>query len=291
MRTRLLAPALLLFGAAACSERSVERPFSHRGVSPGMSATDLRAAATIAGIGSMECRPLAVVGLAADLLCYTPDSSASMVSLSAMVNSQDSVVPYVVVREGLTAGLSLERLEENWGTPTDRLGTARRWVRGRWTASADTAASILTVWLSDTATARLVALASAAERFAAPGADTLPVINDATAVLDSLLADSAGGPPVPAADLDAAPSMLGCTRVPPPDNLAGRAGAVSLAYVVDSAGRVETGNIRVLEATHGGLIAPAIATVRSCTLQPGTRDGRPVRTLVQQRVSFAPTTK
>ncbi len=236
----------------------------------------------------MECRPLTVVGLAADLLCYTPDSSASMVSVSAMVNSHDSVVPYVVVREGLTRGLGLERLEENWGPPSDRLGTARRWVRGRWTASADTAASILTVWLSDTATARQVALATAAERYAAPGADTLPVTNDADAVLDSLLADSTGGRPVPAADLDASPTVVGCTRVAPPENLAGSTGSVSLAYVVDSAGRVEAGNIRVLEATHGGLIAPAIATVRSCRLEPGTNDGRAVRTLVQQRVSFAP---
>lgn len=285
MRTLLLPPALLLL-AAACGDSTAERPYSYRGVSPGMSATDLRAAATSAGIGGMECRPLTVVGLAADLLCYTPDSSASMVSVSAMVNSQDSVVPYVVVREGLTAGLGLERLEETWGAPSDRLGTARRWVRGRWTASADTAASILTVWLSDTATARLVAMATAAERYSAPGADTMPVINDASAVLDSLLADSAGGRPVPAADLDASPSVVGCTRVAPPENLAGKAGAVSLAYVVDSAGRVEPGNIRVLEATHGGLIASAIATVRSCTLQPGTTNGRPVRTLVQQRVSF-----
>lgn len=288
MRPFLTTSALLLLGVSACGDRSAERPFSHRGVSPGMSASDLRAAATSAGIGGMECRPLTVIGVAADLLCYTPDSSASMVSLSAMVRSQDSVVPYVVVREGLTGSLALERLEERWGPPSDRLATARRWVRGRWTASADTAASILTVWLSDTATARQVAIATGGERYAAPGADTLPVTNDAAAVLDSLLADSAGGRPVPAASLDAKPSVVGCIRVAPPENLAGRAGAVSLAYVVDSAGRVEPGNIRLLEATHGGLVAPAIATVRSCTLEPGTENGRPVRTLVQQRVSFTP---
>ena len=117
---------------------------------------------------------------------------------------------------------------------------------------------------------------------------TVYIIDDDAAVLDSLLADSVGGRPVPAASLDARPSVVGCVRVAPPENLAGKAGAVSLAYVVDSAGRVEPGNIRLLEATHGGLVAPAIATVRSCTLEPGTENGRPVRTLVQQRVSFTP---
>lgn len=236
----------------------------------------------------MECRPLAVAGVPADLLCYTPDTTASLVNVSAMVNAHDSTVPYVVVREALMANpRGFDRLEELWGSPDTTVGTARRWRRGTWTASADTAIDILTVWLTDSLVDRQVAFAARDELLRKSGRDTMPVVNDEAAVLDSLLNDSTGGRrPLALDGLEAPPSVVSCNRVPPPAHLAGRPGAVTLAYIVDTLGQVEPANVRVLHASHGGLVPPAVATVQSCRLDPGRQGGRPVRTVVSQRISF-----
>lgn len=293
MQLRILPVVAATMLACACGEAGHDSGLAYRGMWAGMRAADLRAAASAAGIGAMECRPLAVPGLAADFLCFTPDSSASSVNVSAMVTSGDSTVPYLAVREALSRpGTGFDRLSSLWGRPDTTIESGRRWQRGRWVASADTSDGILTVWLSDTATSRLVALASARERFRAEGRDTLPYANDADAVIDSLRADSVGhAGPVLASSLSARPAVIHCEPVSPPAELADRTGFVILAYVVDTAGRVEPASVRVLQATHAGFAGPAMASVRSCQLRPGRADGHPVRALVQQRVSFKPSMK
>jgi hypothetical protein len=276
---------LVLALTTACADRA-DRSFTYRGMTAGMTLQDLRVATATAG--GIECRALVVVGMPADLLCYSPDTSNSAIRIAAAVNSGDSTVPYVTIREALTAPQVLDRLEREWGEPDTMVGSARRWTRGRWTAAADTAVDILTVWLSDTSTDRHVALASARELIGGP-ADTVPVFNDDDAVLDSLLADSIGrAPPVAARDLAEKPVVRSCTAESPPEGLAGVDGAVVVAYIVDTAGRVEPASVRIVQASHAGLIPAAIASVRSCRLDPGRRGGAPVRTALQQRVTFTP---
>jgi TonB family protein len=283
--TRPLVLLVLAITMAACADRA-DGSFTYRGMTAGMTLQDLRVAA--ASAGGIECRPLVVVGMPADLLCYSPDTSSSALRIAAAVNSGDSTAPYVTIREALTAPEVLDRLGREWGAPDTAVGTARRWSRGRWTAAADTAVDILTVWLSDTATDHHVALASARELIGGP-ADTMPVFNDDQAVLDSLLADTVGrAPPIAARDLTEKPVVRSCTAEPPPDALAGVTGAVVVAYIVDTTGRVEPASVRIVQASHAGLIRAAIASVRSCRLDPGRRGGRAVRTALQQRVTFTP---
>lgn len=273
---------------AGCGDRGSTDAFRFHGMAPGMNATDLRSAATGLGIGAMACSPFHIEGLAADLLCYTPDSTASTVNVSAMVQSADSMVSYLAIREFMTEpGTAYDALNRLWGAPDTTIETGRQWRRGRWTATADTGESILTIWISDTGTARLVALASQQAQMQAIGADTLPYTTDAVGVVELLRADSVGHPaPQLAAELTEKPTVLGCDRVSPPASLAGRTGSVLLAYVVDTLGRVEPNSVRVLEATYRGFAPPAAASVRSCRLTPGRKDGQAVRTLVQQRVTF-----
>jgi hypothetical protein len=282
---------LLVLGSlllAGCGDRGRSDAFSFHGMTPGMNATDLRAAATGLGIGAMSCSPFQIEGLAADLLCFTPDSSASTANVSAMVQSADSMVSYLAIREFMTEpGTAYDALVRLWGAPDTTVETGRQWKRGRWTATADTGENILTIWMSDTTTARLVALASQQAQLQAIGADTLPYTTDAVAVVETLRADSVGHPgPRLAAEVTEKPTVVGCDRVPPPASLSGRSGSVLLAYVVDTLGRVEPNSVRVLEASHRGFAPPAAASVRSCRLTPGRKDGRAVRTLVQQRVAF-----
>jgi hypothetical protein len=205
-----------------------------------------------------------------------------------MVQSADSMVSYLAIREFMTEpGTAYKALNRLWGAPDTTIETGRQWQRGRWTATADTGENILTIWISDTSTARLVALASQQAQLQAMGADTLPYTTDAVAVVERLRADSVGQPaPQLAGELTEKPAVIGCDRVSPPASLAGRSGTVLLAYVVDTLGRVEPNSVRVLEATHRGFAPPAAASVRSCRLTPGRKAGRAVRTLVQQRVTF-----
>jgi hypothetical protein len=274
---------------AGCSDRGGSTAFSFHGMTPGMNATGLRAAANGLGIGAMTCSPFHIVGVAADLLCYTPDSAASTANVSAMVQSADSTVSYLAIREFMTEpGTAYDALNRLWGAPDTVIETGRQWQRGRWTATADTGENILTIWMSDTTTARLVALASQQAQLQAIGADTLPYTTDAVAVVERLHADSVGHlAPQLAAELTEKPTVVGCDRVPPPASLSDRSGSVLLAYVVDTLGRVEPNSVRVLEATHRGFAPPAAASVRSCRLTPGRKNGHAVRTLVQQRVTFS----
>ncbi|HET8633503.1 MAG TPA: energy transducer TonB [Gemmatimonadales bacterium] len=282
---------LLVLGClllAGCGDRGSSDAYSFHGMTPGMNATELRAAATGMGVGAMSCSPFHIEGVAADLLCFTPDSSATTVNVSAMVQSADSMVSYLAIREFMTEpGTAYDALLRLWGAPDTTIETGRQWQRGRWTATADTGENILTIWISDTTTARLVALASQQAQLQAIGADTLPYTTDAVAVIEMLRADSVGHPaPRLAAELTEKPTVLGCDRVPPPASLSGLSGSVLLAYVVDTLGQVEPNSVRVLEASHRGFAPPAAASVRSCRLTPGRTEGRAVRTLVQQRVAF-----
>lgn len=286
LRPAAIALSLLLL---ACGERSTE-PFAYRGMNPGMDASNLRLAASGVGIGAMSCEPVSVEGLAADAFCFTPDSSAIAVSVSALVQSADGMVSYLAIQELMGGPARVYGgLKREWGAPDTAIGSARRWTRGRWMASADTAGNILTVWLADTMTARLVALETVRRQLAATGADTLPYAADAVGVLEALRADSAGrGAPALASELSERPRVIHCDQVAPPGAVAGRNGSVLVAYIVDTLGRVERNSIRVLEATHRGFAPAATASIASCTLTPGRRAGQAVRTLVQQRVSFTP---
>jgi hypothetical protein len=285
---RLLPTLLSALLVAACGDRA-DRPFAFRGMAPGMSFESFRTAAASAGSDTIECRPFAVPALSVDRLCVSPDSIVSMVRVAGAVDPAGGSVPYIVVREAITSPGALDRLAREWGRPDTSIGTGRRWTRGQWMANADTAADILTVWLSDTSTEARVAVATARDLRIQSGADTLPYFNDEAAVIDSLRADSAGRPgPALTTMLSRRPAMIGCTESPAPPHLASVTGAVFIAYVVDTAGRVEPENVRVLQASHVGLVDPAIATIRSCILRPGERAGRPVRVVISQRVTFRP---
>lgn len=68
---------------------------------------------------------------------------------------------------------------------------------------------------------------------------------------------------------------------------AGIEGAVTLQFIVDSAGRVERGSVKVLSSTHAAFEAEAVAAVTSGQFAPARLRGRPVRQRVQQGVRFA----
>ena len=280
-----LIPALLL---AACGDAPADRPYAFRGMAPGMPFERFRTAAAAAGSHTIECAPFTVASLSVDRLCVSPDTVVAMVRVAGAVDPAGGTVPYIVVREAITSSAAYDRLAREWGDPDTSIGTGRRWARGRWMANADTAADVLTVWLSDTVTERHVAAASARELRIQSGADTLPYFNDETAVLDSLGALGGGAAPVPASEVSRKPAIVGCTQSPAPAHLASVNGSVIVAYVTDTAGRVEPASVRILQASHAGLMAPAIETIRSCTLRPGQRGRTPVRTVITQRVTFRP---
>ncbi len=74
-----------------------------------------------------------------------------------------------------------------------------------------------------------------------------------------------------------------------PDSLrdGGVGGDVVVEFVVDTLGRVEPG-VRVLEAAHAGLAAPAQRTIAPARFQPGHVNGRKVRVLMTLRFQFTP---
>lgn len=63
-------------------------------------------------------------------------------------------------------------------------------------------------------------------------------------------------------------------------------GSVTLEAVVDSAGTVDPGSIRVLNSSHEAFEAPAITMLRGTRFRPGHVDGRTVTMLVQVPVHF-----
>lgn len=73
---------------------------------------------------------------------------------------------------------------------------------------------------------------------------------------------------------------------PPLLRQAGVEGLVTLEFVVDTAGHVELGTVRVTATTHLGFTAPAIEVARRALFRPGRVGGRPVRVLVRLPVEF-----
>lgn len=67
---------------------------------------------------------------------------------------------------------------------------------------------------------------------------------------------------------------------------AGGKGGVTLAYVVNADGRVESSNVVVMNASDSTLIAPARAVVVGSRFWPGCRGGIPVRVQVTQSFGF-----
>ena len=284
MRQLRRATAAVAAVAIAACGREAAGPPTHRGFTPGMPVEEFREAA--ARVGPLTCTPFEVEGMTANQLCAA-SSTATGVRIVGALGGADSIVPYVVVQEPDSAG-GYTALTREWGAPDTLVETARRWRRGRWIADAESAGDQLTIWLTDTATeARIARHTLAAVRALA---DTMPLRNVLSAVLDTIRRTSPAGAPMPATpgEVDTPPRVIACTQSPVPAALAGVDGVVSLMYVVDTAGRAEPASIRVLEATRRGFVDAAVSTIGSCTFRPGVQRGAPVRVLVQQRIGFHP---
>ena len=64
-------------------------------------------------------------------------------------------------------------------------------------------------------------------------------------------------------------------------------GEVLVRFVVDNQGRVEAASIRILETTHSAFADAVRRWLLRSRYAPAEVAGRPVRQLVEQRVSFA----
>lgn len=280
---RILSFLTLTTLLAACGRDA--RPLAHRGFEAGMAESRFRQAA--GAIGALECGPFSVDGVTATQLCAT-SSPASGVRIVGALGAPDSVVHYVVVQEPDSGGAGFAALVRAWGAPDTLVETGRRWRNGGWIADADTVGGRLTIWLTDTATEVRIARHSLAAQQAL--ADTTPLRNQVSAVLDTIRQTSPAGAPIPATpgEVDAPPRVIQCRQATVPDALAAIDGSVSLLYVVDTAGRAEPPSIRVVEASRRGFVAPAIAMIGTCTFTPGRQGGHALRVLVQQQVGFHP---
>lgn len=76
-------------------------------------------------------------------------------------------------------------------------------------------------------------------------------------------------------------------RYPAALEAAGVTGAVRLAFVVDTSGRVEPGSLRAVEVTAPGFEAAAREALLATRFRPARVRGRPVRQLAEQWVRFA----
>ena len=63
-------------------------------------------------------------------------------------------------------------------------------------------------------------------------------------------------------------------------------GHVVLEVVVDTTGRVETGSLTVVSATHPGFVAPARQALLATLFRPGRGHGQAVRVLVRIPIDF-----
>ena len=70
---------------------------------------------------------------------------------------------------------------------------------------------------------------------------------------------------------------------------AGIEGKVALEFVIDTAGKVERGSIRVLERTHEAFEASAREAMTGATFRPARMSSRPVRQLTRQSIRFVAT--
>ncbi len=73
------------------------------------------------------------------------------------------------------------------------------------------------------------------------------------------------------------PASLAQARVP---------GTVQLSYVVDTTGRVESGSVSTIASSHPAFEAAAREAVLESRFKPARLQGRPVRQLVSQTISF-----
>lgn len=89
-------------------------------------------------------------------------------------------------------------------------------------------------------------------------------------------------------EVDDVPSLVtaGPVRYPPVLREAGITGSVTLSFVIDTEGRVETEGLDVLVATHPGFVAAATETIRASRFTPARRHGETVRVRVRQTVTF-----
>lgn len=108
------------------------------------------------------------------------------------------------------------------------------------------------------------------------------------------LARWVGGDPRPGtqvlseSEVDDVPSLLaaGPLRYPPVLREAGITGSVTLAFIIDTEGRVEEQGVEVVSATHPGFVAAATETIRASRFHPAKSHGQTVRVRVQQSISF-----
>lgn len=111
---------------------------------------------------------------------------------------------------------------------------------------------------------------------------------------DSLVKFSFGGDPrgttqvLTESEVDDAPSLLaaGPLRYPQVLREAGITGSVTLAFIIDTEGRVEEQGVEVLAATHPGFVAAATETIRASRFRPAKSHGAAVRVRVRQTISF-----
>jgi periplasmic protein TonB len=75
-------------------------------------------------------------------------------------------------------------------------------------------------------------------------------------------------------------------RYPPVLQSAGISGSVDLQYVVDTTGHAEPNSFKVIKTSHPAFSEPAQEAIRKGVFKPAKLKGRPVRQLVQQRISF-----
>lgn len=111
---------------------------------------------------------------------------------------------------------------------------------------------------------------------------------------DSLGRIGAGGDPrgttqvLTESEVDDAPSLLsaGPLRYPQVLREAGITGSVTLAFIIDTEGRVEEQGVEVLAATHPGFVAAATETIRASRFHPAKSHGATVRVRVRQTIAF-----
>ena len=82
------------------------------------------------------------------------------------------------------------------------------------------------------------------------------------------------------------PISIPIPRYPPVLQSAGISGAVDLQYVVDTTGHAEPNSFKVIKSSHPAFSEPAQEAIRKGVFKPARLKGRPVRQLVQQRISF-----
>ena len=111
---------------------------------------------------------------------------------------------------------------------------------------------------------------------------------------DSLVKMGVSGDPHPGtgvlteSEVDDPPSLVaaGPLRYPQVLREAGITGSVTLAFIIDTEGRVEEQGVEVVSATHPGFVAAATETIRASRFHPAKSHGATVRVRVRQTISF-----